>query len=156
DRPPCGTFQIKLLFSALGLRENLSGRSFSRETPFCSGPRQCDQVSGLRVARGGAAGAAEVGVAGVGAAASMTGASSPTFRALQPARTAVPTTKTVRLARKFLMVSALRKLHPIQHARTRRVGFSLEEKPLSIFCSRFTPAFHSQHRIFAPAAAPSS
>src|SRR5688572_18986599 len=47
---PCGT--AKTTFSSLPLvKENFSGRSFSRETPFCSGPRQNDQ---FRVAAGAA------------------------------------------------------------------------------------------------------
>src|SRR6266851_3797622 len=43
DRPPYGCFQTRLLFSAFGFGDQRSGRSFSRETPVCSGPRQCVQ-----------------------------------------------------------------------------------------------------------------
>src|SRR5438045_492639 len=34
---------MRLLFGAFSSGDQLSGKSFSRETPFCSGPRQCSQ-----------------------------------------------------------------------------------------------------------------
>src|SRR5216683_1008686 len=39
DRLPYGAFQIRLLLAAFGSGDHFSGKFFSGETPFCSGPR---------------------------------------------------------------------------------------------------------------------
>src|SRR5436309_94514 len=44
--PPYGALHTRLLGASF-LGDHLSGRSFSRETPFCSGPRQRDQSAAL-------------------------------------------------------------------------------------------------------------